>query len=103
MVDLLRRDVAPVPDEAWKQIDETALRVLKAELAGRSVVDFVGPHGWEFAAVNLGRLEVRSKPDDQVPWGLRQVQPLVEVRIGFRVPQMEIDNAARGAKDIKLD
>jgi uncharacterized linocin/CFP29 family protein len=100
MTDLLRRDLAPVTPEAWRAIDGAATGVLKALLSARGVVDFDGPHGLEFAAVNLGRLDIPKKQGPGgVPWGLRMVQPLVEVRIPFALDQMELDGISRGCKD----
>ena len=46
-MDLLKRQLAPISDAAWEQIDTEARRVLKLNLAGRRVVDFSGPHGWD--------------------------------------------------------
>ena len=103
MVDLLRRSISPVTDEAWKAIDQTAVRVLKGYLTARTVVDFDGPHGWHFGAVNLGRLEASHEPAPSgVPWGVRKVLPLVEVRIPFVLKQMELDNVSRGEKNPDL-
>ena len=56
VMDLLKREKAPLTDEAWQQVDDEARRVLKLSLAGRKVVDFSGPHGWTLGAVNTGRL-----------------------------------------------
>lgn len=104
MSDLLRRSLAPLTEEAWEIIDSTAARVLKSHLTARSFVDFDGPHGWNFAAVNLGRLEISQKnSDSEPPWGKRLVQPLIETRVSLQLDQMEIDGIARGAKDINLD
>ena len=104
MVDLLKRSLAPVTDDAWEEIDATAARLLKSQLTARRIVDFDGPHGWEFAAVNLGRLETAEEPTPQeVPWGKRLVLPLVESRVPFQIDQMELDGIARGAKDVDLD
>ena len=84
MVDLLRRSHAPVTEEAWREIDGLAQRILKSQLSARSVVGLDGPHGWDLASVNLGRLEVAEKPGPHgVPWGVRKVLPLLEVRIPF--------------------
>lgn len=100
MVDLLRRSVAPLPDEAWRELDTQAARVLKTLLTARTLVDFRGPHGWHYGAVNLGRLEVAAEPGPQlVPWGVRRVLPLIELRIPFSLPQIELDNIARGSRD----
>lgn len=103
MSDLLKRDFAPLADAAWTVIDEAVARVLKAQLTARTLVDFKGPLGWEFAAVNLGRLDVSKQPAAPgVPWGLRTVLPLLEVRVPFTLRQWELDNAARGAADVDL-
>jgi len=101
-MDLLKRDKAPLTDEAWQQIDEEARRVLKLRLAGRKVVDFSGPHGWSFGSVNRGRL-TRLRDAGGVSYALRQVQPLVEVRAPFSMKIAELDDASRGATDLNLD
>ena len=41
----LHRELAPVSDAAWSQIEEEASRTLKRYLAGRRVVDVQGPAG----------------------------------------------------------
>ena len=99
-MDLLKRNLAPILPDAWKLIDEEAVRVLRLRLAGRKIVDFNGPHGWDFAAVNTGRL---SKIDGPVPMGIRDVQPLVEVRVPFKLSIMDLDTVARGAEDPDLE
>jgi len=103
MVDLLRRSLAPLAEPTWEEIDATAARVLKSQLTARRIVPFDGPHGWDLAAVNLGRLETSKEPAlGDVPWGKRLVLPLVEIRVPFQLDQMELDNVARGAKDADL-
>jgi uncharacterized linocin/CFP29 family protein len=103
MIDLLRRSLAPLTEKTWEEIDATATRVLKSQLTARGIVDFDGPHGWSFAAVNLGRLETAKDPaPNDVPWGQRLVLPLVESRVPFELDQMELDSIARGAKDPDL-
>ena len=96
-MDLLKRDHAPITPEAWKQIDDDAKRVLQLNLAGRKLVDFDGPHGWQYAAVNTGHLTIRTDGGLGVPWGVREVVPLIEIRVPFELPMMELDNASRGA------
>ena len=104
MTDLLRRDMAPIVDEAWKEIELQSSRILKGNLSGRKLVDFSGPHGWQFAAVNLGRLDVPSETaPDGVAWGLHMVLPLVEVRVPFTLGIWELDDIQRGAKNPDLD
>ena len=41
----LHRELAPISDAAWAQIEEEAKRTLKRYLAGRRVVDVEGPGG----------------------------------------------------------
>jgi uncharacterized linocin/CFP29 family protein len=96
-VDLLKRHHAPITPEAWRQIDDEAKRVLQLNLAGRKLVDFDGPHGWQYAAVNTGHLTIRTDGGLGVPWGVRGVVPLIEIRVPFELPMMELDNASRGA------
>src|SRR5262245_57777058 len=103
-MDLLRRELAPIVSEAWKEIDRQAKRVLTLNLAGRKLVDLDGPHGWQYAALNLGRLEeLEGAPAPGVRASLRAAQPLVELRAPFRVSLAELDNVARGATDVELN
>jgi uncharacterized linocin/CFP29 family protein len=104
MIDLLRRELAPITAEAWKQIDDEARRVLKLHLAGRKVVDFSGPHGWKLGGVNTGRLkDIKGTQGAQVGHAIRDVRPLVELRSPIMLPTLELDYAARGADDLDLD
>ena len=96
-MDLLKRNHAPITPEAWKQIDDEAKRVLQLNLAGRKLVDFDGPHDWQYSAVNTGHLTIRTDGGLGVPWGVRGVVPLIEIRVPFELPMMELDNASRGA------
>jgi len=104
-LDLLKRKLAPITPPAFDVVDAEAARVLKLNLAGRRLVDFRGPHGWGLAAVNTGRLAM-VPPDadrgDDIHFGIRQAQPLVEVRVPIRLPIMELDSIARGAPDPDL-
>jgi uncharacterized linocin/CFP29 family protein len=103
-MDLLKRELAPITSEAWKQIDEEARRVLKLHLAGRKLVDFSGPHGWQLGAVNTGRLKpVEPSTSSTVTHAIREVRPLVELRSNFELPVAELDRAGRGADDLDLD
>ncbi len=103
-MDLLKREGAPILASAWNRIDAEARRVLRLNLAGRQLVDFDGPHGWLYAAANLGRLEMLdAAPVDQVDTALRRVQPLLEVRTPIVLDLMELDSVGRGADDPDLD
>lgn len=102
MTDILKRGFAPLTPEAWNEIEDSAKSVMTPYLNARSVVDFSGPHGWEFAAVNLGRVDVRE-PAGAVTWGVRRVMPLIEVRVPFTLSQFELDDITRGCEDADLE
>lgn len=102
-MDILKRSLAPITQEAWTEIDELAKGTLMGALSARKVVDVDGPHGWEYAAVTMGRLTLPEKqPDPDVHFGMRQVLPLVEIRVPFELDIWEVDNIVRGAKDADL-
>lgn len=102
-MNLLKRELAPILPEAWEVIDAEATRVLKLHLAGRKLVDFSGPHGWRYAAVNTGRLHLLTEqPVEGVSMGIRTVQTLMEVRTPILLDTMELDMIARGASDPDL-
>jgi uncharacterized linocin/CFP29 family protein len=95
--------MAPIADEAWKEIELQSSRILKGNLSGRKLVDFQGPHGWQFAAVNLGKLDVEpGAKAEPVAWGLHKVLPLVEVRVPFTLKVWELDDVERGARNPDL-
>ena len=100
----LRRELAPVSDAAWAQIEAEAARTLKTTLAARKLVDFSGPLGWEASAVGLGRADrLEAAPEERVEARLRRLQPLVELRAPFELSRDEIEAIGRGAKDPDLD
>lgn len=102
-MNILHREIAPVAESAWAEIDAEARRVLALELAGRKLVDFAGPHGDDCAAVNLGRLELlKGGPLAGVDAARRTVLPLVELRVRFELARGELDAIERGAKDPDL-
>ncbi len=101
-MNLLKRRLAPLTDEAWAAIDREARGVLEANLAARRFVDVLGPHGWDYGAVNLGRLG-EQQHDGRIGWGQRRVLPLVEFRVPFALGRWELDNLSRGATDVDFD
>jgi uncharacterized linocin/CFP29 family protein len=99
----LKRELAPISSAAWAQIDAEARRVLKLKLAGRKLVDFVGPLGSSAAAVNTGRIEaLKASPVPDVDAGRRDARPLIELRSYFELSRQEMDTVERGAKDPEL-
>jgi len=102
-MNILRKSMAPISEEAWEEIDEQARVVLKTALSGRRFADVVGPKGWVFEAVSLGRLNIPSGQKGELKYGINKVLPLVETRVPFELDTWELDNAARGAEDIDLE
>jgi uncharacterized linocin/CFP29 family protein len=102
-MDVLKRNIAPISDEAWQEIDNRAKEVLTSIISGRRVVNVNGPLGLDYTALPEGRLDVKSDQDGDIRTGTYRVKPLVEARIDFELNKWELDNIARGAKDIDLD
>lgn len=101
----LHRELAPIDDAAWAEIDAEATRALTHYLTARKLVDFDGPHGWERSALGLGRVARVEDTElaDRVEGGVRLVQPLVELRTPFTLDRDEIDSVSRGAPDADWD
>src|SRR5437763_1080175 len=99
----LLRSHAPISDDGWRLLDEEARERLSAALGARKLVDFSGPHGWEYSATNLGRTRPRSSPGDGVSGRQRVVLPLVELRADFDLSREELRDADRGAEDADLE
>ena len=74
----LHRELAPISDAAWTQIEQETSRTLKRHLAGRRVVDMHGPGGASLSAVGTGHLLTISAPRDGVVATQREVKALVE-------------------------
>ena len=99
----LYRDLAPVTEAAWEEIELEATRTFKRHVAGRRVVDVSGPGGPVTAAVSTGRLIDVASPSDGVEAHLRASKPLVRLRVPFTLSRYEIDNVERGAQDSDWD
>ncbi|HYB82703.1 MAG TPA: family 1 encapsulin nanocompartment shell protein [Mycobacterium sp.] len=99
----LYRDLAPVTEAAWEEIELEATRTFKRHVAGRRVVDVSGPGGPVTAAVSTGRLLDVEAPADGVVAHLRASKPLVRLRVPFTLSRLEIDNVERGAQDSDWD
>jgi uncharacterized linocin/CFP29 family protein len=99
----LLREHAPISDAAWELLDTEARERLSAALAARKLVDFSGPHGWDYSATNLGRTApLPSAPSEGVTGLRRRVLPLVELRADFELSRAELRDADRGADDVDL-
>jgi uncharacterized linocin/CFP29 family protein len=60
----LHRELAPISDSAWAQLEEETSRTVKRYLAGRRVVDLKGPVGTELSAVGTGHLRTIAAPGE---------------------------------------
>jgi uncharacterized linocin/CFP29 family protein len=95
----LHRELAPISEAAWADIEEEASRTLKRYLAARHVVDVQGPGGVALPAVGTGHLRTIKTPSDGVITRQRIVNPLVELRVPFDLNREQIDDVERGADD----
>jgi uncharacterized linocin/CFP29 family protein len=95
----LHRELAPISDAAWAQIEEEASRTLKRYLAARRVVDVEGPQGNALSAVGTGHLSRIEAPSEGILARQRIVKPVVELRVPFELDRQQIDDVERGAND----
>lgn len=95
----LHRELAPISDKGWAQIEEEASRTLKRHLAARRVVDVLGPKGVEFPAVGTGHLRQIETTGEGIDAAQREVKALVELRVPFELARQAIDDVERGAND----
>ena len=95
----LHRELAPISEAAWADLEEETTRTLKRYLAGRCVVDVHGPGGVGLSAVGTGHLKAIEAPGDGVLARQREVKALVELRAPFELTRQAIDDVERGAND----
>ena len=95
----LHRELAPISDEAWAEIEAETARTLRRYLAGRRVADVHGPGGPALACVGTGHLRDIAAPATGVRARQREVLPLVELRVPFTLDREQIDDVLRGSED----
>lgn len=95
----LHRELAPISDAAWAQIEEETTRTIKRYLAGRRVVDVHAPAGSALSAVGTGHLRAIGAPGDGITARQREAKDLVELRVPFDLERQMIDDVERGAND----
>src|SRR3984957_7812784 len=95
----LYRELAPISDAAWVQIEEETSRTFKRYLAGRRVVDVHGPAGSALSAVGTGHLRTIAASGEGVISRQREAKALVELRVAFDLERQMIDDVERGAND----
>lgn len=95
----LHRELAPISDAAWSQIEDEVARTFKRYLAARRVVDVKGPAGAALSAVGTGHLRPVASAREGVLARQREVKALVELRVPFELSRAAIDDVERGAHD----
>ena len=95
----LHRELAPIADAAWSQIEEEVGRTFKRYLAGRKAVDVKSLAGGGLSAVGTGHVRPIPAPREGVLARQREVKALVELRVPFELSREAIDNVERGAND----
>lgn len=99
----LLRAHAPISDSAWQLLDDEARQRLPVALGARKLVDFSGPHGWDFSSVDLGRVTRAAEGSvTGVTATARRTLPVIELRAPFTVARAELDAHERGAVDPDL-
>ncbi|HOA79980.1 MAG TPA: family 1 encapsulin nanocompartment shell protein [Defluviitaleaceae bacterium] len=100
-MDILKRELAPLTDEAWDEIESKAKEVLENHLSARKAVHVKGPFGLEYTVLSEGRLK-NLEEEEEFCAGIYEVKPLIETRFSFQLNKWEMDNLSRRAKDIDL-
>lgn len=95
----LHRELAPISEKAWAQIEEEASRTLKRHLAARRVVDVPDPKGADLAAIGTGHVHQIQAPGDGIQAVRRDAKTLIELRVPFELSRQQIDDVERGATD----
>src|SRR5262249_3456651 len=95
----LHRDLAPISDAAWAQIEEETSRTIKRYLAGRRIVDVHGPAGSALSAVGTGHQRTIAAPAEGITVQQREAKSLVELRVPFELDRQMIDDVERRAND----
>ncbi|GII42247.1 family 1 encapsulin nanocompartment shell protein [Planotetraspora phitsanulokensis] len=99
----LHRELAPISDAAWADLESEVRRTFIRHLAGRRLVDVPEPGGVALASVATGHLAAVESPAPGVGARLRESQSLVELRVPFTVDRQAVDDVERGAKDPDWD
>jgi uncharacterized linocin/CFP29 family protein len=95
----LHRELAPISDAAWADLEDEARRTFQRHIAGRRVVDVPEPGGSDLAAVTTGHLEPIDPPGEGVAAYARAAKPIIELHVPFTVDRRQVDDVERGAKD----
>ncbi|MGD9638025.1 MAG: family 1 encapsulin nanocompartment shell protein [Alphaproteobacteria bacterium] len=89
------KELAPITSKAWEAISNEAKNALSLKLSGRKVADFTGPLGWEKSSVETGEVKDLAK-EAEVSVKQRQVLPLIELSVPFKVSRKDLELIERG-------
>jgi uncharacterized linocin/CFP29 family protein len=95
----LHRELAPISDAAWTDIEDEARRTFTLHVAGRRTVDLLGPSGEQLAAVGTGHLSELEPPRAGVRARGHDIASVVEFRVPFHISRDAVDDVERGSKD----
>lgn len=95
----LHRELAPISDAAWAQIEEEVTRTFKRYIAGRRAVDVKGPAGSDLSAVGTGHVRAIRGAREGVQARQREAKALIELRAPFELSRTDIDDVERGANN----
>ncbi len=94
----LHRELAPISDVAWADLEAEATRTFSRYVAGRRVVDLITV-GETVPSIGTGHLRELASPAPGVRARGRDSLPVVELRVPFTVARQTVDDVERGAKD----
>lgn len=95
----LHRALAPISEPAWKDLEDQVRSVFALNAGARRVVEVPEPKGPALAAVGTGHFQATDTASDGVSIRIREAQPVVELRVPFRVSREAVDSVERGAAD----
>jgi uncharacterized linocin/CFP29 family protein len=103
MMDLFKQNLAPIPSEAWEEINDRAEKAIKSVISIRKALHVEGPFDVKLTSVPTGRITLFKDQSSKVRAGLYDNVSLLETRVQFELSRWELDNILRGTKDINLD
>ena len=95
----LHRELAPISDDAWEQIEAEVARTFKRSVGGRRVVDVKEAGGVALSAIGTGHQTSISAPRKNVAAKLYDVRQLVQLTVPFTLQRESIDSVERGSND----
>lgn len=100
-MDFLKRELAPISNKAWMEIEKRAKDVLSTQLTARRFVKVTSVSCENSGGITTGRIKIEENENNE--FGIYKIQPFVENRVNFTLDRWELDNVDRGAKDINFD